>query len=621
MHLGIRGLKTHLEARAVPDQPCNLPPHQLLLRPLVLPCARCLPVARHPSLSTVTPQREREREREQGAPTPHQSVPLKLESSVGERDSGRVIARRNMKVASSIQVVEVESSYGRPQNAVSPETNGNHGKQQLTPKTYQLRGSPLDYAHAHVPAPCGDNDSEALIARLSEAGALEGHDVQSSVQTLLSVWRGLPSGTRDHLKKVLDESYSALIATQEPLEGSNVAAEPVPRAPENVFIFRDEETRKPLGWRNVFDLPIKYDVELVDGLLEPSNSVLARRLLPEGGHQRRFLVVDQSVHELYGGEIANYFEQNNMEMKCVVLPGEECNKRWEAVDAILDQLCVFGLHRREPIIGIGGGVLLDIVGLAANLYRRGVPYIRVPTTLLAIVDASVGVKNGIDYCSCSMGPQKNRVGSFYAPAGAFLDKRFIATQDTRNIVNGLGEIMKLALVRSPELFELLEVHGPRLVRERFQGCDGAADRVIELSIQIMLEELGPNLWETKLERCVDYGHTFSKIIEMEEGADIMHGEAVNVDGFLCIIIAQKRGMISSALKQRIFDCMSAIGLPTSHRSVTPEKMYKGLLDAVEHRHGKQRIPLITGVGSSQCVNDITMKELEQACAELWEIHQ
>lgn len=100
----------------------------------------------------------------------------------------------------------------------------------------------------------------------------------------------------------------------------------------------------------------------------------------------------------------------------------------EAVDKILEELCRFGLRRREPILAIGGGVLLDIVGMAASLYRRGVPFVRVPTTLLSLVDASVGVKNGVDYCSCSMGPQKNRVGTFYAPVGALLDKSFIASQ-------------------------------------------------------------------------------------------------------------------------------------------------------------------------------------------------
>jgi 3-dehydroquinate synthetase len=173
-------------------------------------------------------------------------------------------------------------------------------------------------------------------------------------------------------------------------------------------------------------------------------------------------------------------------------------------------MCVYKLRRREPFLAIGGGCVLDIAGMAACLYRRGVPFVRVPTTLLAIVDASVGVKNGVDYC-CGVTNEtyKNRVGSFYAPSSCLLDASFITTQDARNVSNGFGEIMKLALVRSVDLFELLETHGAALVECRFGSNgsvpDGVAQRIIELSIQIMLEELGPNLWEKTLERCVDYG--------------------------------------------------------------------------------------------------------------------
>ena len=148
--------------------------------------------------------------------------------------------------------------------------------------------------------------------------------------------------------------------------------------------------------------------------------------------------------------------------------------------------------------------------MAACLYRRGVPFVRVPTTLLAIVDASVGVKNGVDYC-CALTDEsyKNRVGSFYAPSSCLLDPAFITTQDQRNISNGFGEIAKLALVRSSDLFDLLEAHGKSLVDSRFQDTPSTpasvSSRIIDMSIQIMLEELGPNLWEAKLDRCVDYG--------------------------------------------------------------------------------------------------------------------
>merc|ERR1712151_1151909 len=155
------------------------------------------------------------------------------------------------------------------------------------------------------------------------------------------------------------------------------------------------------------------------------------------------------------------------------------------VDKILDELCSYKLRRREPFLAIGGGVLLDIAGMGACMYRRGVPFVRVPTTLLAIVDASVGVKNGIDYC-CNTTDEtyKNRVGSFYAPSACLLDTSFIASQDERNVCNGLGEIMKLALVRSTDLFELLETHGTALVESRFMKSskipDGVSDRIVEL---------------------------------------------------------------------------------------------------------------------------------------------
>jgi len=289
----------------------------------------------------------------------------------------------------------------------------------------------------------------------------------------------------------------------------------------------------------------------------------------------------------------------------------------QAVDKLLDSLCAYKLRRREPFLAIGGGVVLDIAGMAACLYRRGVPFVRVPTTLLAIVDASVGVKNGVDYC-CEITDEtyKNRIGSFYAPSSCLLDTSFITSQDQRHISNGFGEILKLALVRSPDLFELLEAHGKALVRSRFAPDSSTphivAQRIIDLSIQIMLEELGPNLWEERLDRCVDYGHTFSKLLEMAATSELLHGEAVNVDGFFCVLLSYARGYIGMTTVHRILNCMKSLNLPTSSNDLTEELAWQSCEDAVEHRNGEQRIPLITGIGESICVSDITRDELRRA---------
>lgn len=390
------------------------------------------------------------------------------------------------------------------------------------------------------------------------------------------------------------------------------------RAPRSVFRFAHPESGATVAWRNVYSLPVEYDVELCPRLLDPAASdALALRGLPSGGKRRRFVVIDANVHGLYQQQLQRYFAAHAVECHLCVISGEEPEKRWRQVETVLEALCAFGLHRREPIVAVGGGCVLDIVGLAASLYRRGVPFIRVPTTLLAIVDAAVGVKNGVDWVSDAKGPLKNRVGTFYGPAGALCDVSFIATQDARNLVNGLGEVMKLALVRSPELFGILEAHGAALVACKFQSAEpalkAAAARVIELGIEIMLEELGPNLWEYKLERCVDYGHTFSKIIEMQPEPYVMHGEAVNIDGAFCAVLANRRGMLSDADLARVFAAMRAVGLPTENPHMYElDILDKACSDAVEHRHGAQRIPLLTGIGSSRCVSDITREELEGA---------
>lgn len=480
--------------------------------------------------------------------------------------------------------------------------------------------------------------------------------------TVIDAWVSLPEDIRSKLVSLelksstskasmtnssATSSASSDTGTAEEFEeicadsGGKIVLRPLERAPKNVFSFEKTHVEEQVvveksgnkivtttkktattgrGWRNVFTLPISYDVNVVPHgtLLDPSNPQLLHSTGPESeDYKRRFAVVDNAIEELYGDAIRSYFTARGIELVTCIINGGEAEKRPAAIDTILDDLCAYKLRRREPFLAIGGGVVLDIAGTAACLYRRGVPFVRVPTTLLAIVDASVGVKNGVDYC-CELTKEsyKNRVGSFYAPSACLLDNAFIATQDARNISNGLGEIMKLALVRSQDLFELLESHGVALIESRFGPTpsvpNGVSDRIIDLSIQIMLEELGPNLWEETLDRCVDYGHTFSKLLEMVPGADIMHGEAVNVDGFFCVVLSLLRGYIDTNTVDRIFRVMKTLALPTNCADMQPELAWQSCKDAIEHRHGMQRIPLITGLGESICVSDITPEELERA---------
>lgn len=360
---------------------------------------------------------------------------------------------------------------------------------------------------------------------------------------------------------------------------------------------------------------VRYHVVSSDHLFALDNTALLDGCpdAPLRAGERRLVVIDENVDKLYGGRIRDYFTYHRIAVTMVPLRADEPVKEWESVLRVVDAMNDFGIdRRREPVLAIGGGVLTDIVGFAASLYRRGTPYIRIPTTLIGLVDAGVGVKTGVNY-----GLGKNRLGT-YAPATAtFLDRTFLRTLAPRHISNGLAEITKMALIRSEELFALLESWGAAVHADRLQGSTGelaaASDAIVAEAIHLMLEELQPNLWESHLERCVDYGHTFSPTVEMHALPELLHGEAVMIDMALTTALATLRGDLSEADADRIYRVAASLGLPVWNDVLDdPSLLEAALLDTVRHRDGHQRLPLPLGIGRHHFVNDVTPAELRSA---------
>jgi 3-dehydroquinate synthetase len=359
---------------------------------------------------------------------------------------------------------------------------------------------------------------------------------------------------------------------------------------------------------------VNYEVRLRDNLFRSDRTDLLEigSHGDGGGRLRRFIVIDSNVDLLHGDIIRDYLERHGVEYAIVAIQADETVKDFSTVTRIVEELDKFGIDRRqEPVIVIGGGVLMDIVGLAASLYRRGTPFLRVPTTLVGLVDAGVGAKTGVNFEG-----HKNRLGT-YAPAElTLLDRTFLATVDRRHISNGLAEILKIALIKDFGLFRLLEEHGSRLLDEKFQGetatGDKAAVDVLGAAIHNMLEELQPNLWESNLERCVDYGHTFSPTTEMRALPALLHGEAVCIDMALTTVMAHQRGLLSEDERDRVLAVMDGLELPVWNSALQPEVLAQALEDTVRHRDGQQRLPLPVGIGDVTFVNDVTDEEIRAA---------
>ncbi|MGB6071845.1 MAG: sedoheptulose 7-phosphate cyclase [Rhodococcus sp. (in: high G+C Gram-positive bacteria)] len=373
------------------------------------------------------------------------------------------------------------------------------------------------------------------------------------------------------------------------------------------------------AWKVEAVKQVEYHVIAARNLFIPENTQLLDgcSAAPLTRGDRRLVVIDSNVDRIHGDRIRGYFEHHGVAASFVSMRADETVKEWSSVIRVVDAMNGFGIdRRREPVIAIGGGVLLDVVGFAASVYRRGTPYIRIPTTLIGLVDAGVGVKTGVNY-----GMGKNRLGT-YAPAIAtYVDRAFLRTLDDRHLSNGLAEILKMALIKSIDLFELLETYGQRLIDDNFQGTsaelDTAATQVIAESIHLMLEELQPNLWESCLERCVDYGHTFSPTLEMEALPALLHGEAVSIDMALTSALGFLRGSLSSDDLDRILTVMKRLGLPVWNDVLsTAGVLDAALADTVRHRDGRQRLPLPVGIGGHHFANDVTNEEIASALSLL-----
>lgn len=363
------------------------------------------------------------------------------------------------------------------------------------------------------------------------------------------------------------------------------------------------------NWKITTALPVSYDIRTSPDLFFGRNVDLLS-YGSTGPGSRRLVVVDSNVNELYGETIVSFFERHEIEYKIVLLSGGESEKSLENLIFLLEEIEKFGLSRRsEPIIGIGGGVILDLVGMAAGMYRRGIPYIRVPTTLLGIVDVSVAAKTGINFQE-----RRNRLGSYWPPIATFLDKTFIRTQNDLEISSGLGEILKMAVSKDKRLFELLENNATELLESKFE-CE-CADEVINRSVKGMIEELENNLWEKNLKRVVDFGHSFSPIIEMKSlgsSNELTHGQAVALDVLYSCGISAIRNMMSPDDLFRVYKVAKALTLPINHPSFEdPLLLLESLNDTVKHRNGDQNLPIPESIGHSVFLNDLTYEEIKRA---------
>ena len=349
-----------------------------------------------------------------------------------------------------------------------------------------------------------------------------------------------------------------------------------------------------------------YTVAFVNGDLRALHDNYIGELT---GERPQLLVVDARASSYHGMLIRSYIDAHPAVVDTLYFRGGESMKTLDSVTAICDRALQIRFPRDGIIVGIGGGALLDTAGFAASMYRRGVGFIRVPTTLVGLVDVSVGIKHAVNF-----GGQKNSLGAFHPPLGSIVDRIFLTSLPDAHIASGLAEIIKLGLVCDATLFEMIETFGSLLLHSRLQHPPKLADDLVFHAAETMARELEPNLYERKLRRLPDFGHTFSPMIEVE--TRLPHGHAVALDMLISLTIAMGRGWCDRELLLRLLRLYRELQLPVGNKCLDVSFLESAAEQTKAHRAGSLHLVVPCAIGSGTFIEDLERGELQRAATLL-----
>ncbi|TKA22437.1 hypothetical protein B0A50_07980 [Salinomyces thailandicus] len=356
---------------------------------------------------------------------------------------------------------------------------------------------------------------------------------------------------------------------------------------------------------------IEYDFSFVDNIFDKQKGDLAECFKR---WQRCLAVMDMNIFNVYGKQMQEYFDHHGLELKIHKTMIGEKAKSIETFLSIVDSMNEFGIIRKEPVLVVGGGLVTDVVGFACAAYRRNTNYIRIPTTVIGLIDASVSIKVAVNY-----GNYKNRLGAYHAPMHTFLDFGFLRTLPEGQIRNGFAELIKISSCAHLPTFDLLDKYCEELIGTGFGRMDhstkevrDAADKINRSGIFEMLKLETPNLHEIGLDRVIAYGHTWSPLHELVPDVPLRHGHAISIDMAYSATLANQRGLMSDQEHRRILNLFSRCGLSMDHPQFNEEILDQGTKAILKTRDGLLRAAVPNPLGSCTFLNDVSTEELFDA---------
>ena len=322
---------------------------------------------------------------------------------------------------------------------------------------------------------------------------------------------------------------------------------------------------------------------------------------------KRFVVIaDSTVATLYGEALLNSLAHAGVEARLVSFPAGEASKTLATVATLASQLAQAGLDRQDGLIALGGGVTGDITGFLAASYMRGIPFVQIPTTLLAQVDSSVGGKTGVDI------PEgKNLVGAFYQPRAVYIDSQVLSSLPKAEVLNGLAEVIKYGVIYDPEFFTFLEDNRDAILALAV----GVIEQVIETCCAIKAKVVACDEREANLRRILNFGHTIGHAVEADSGYQLAHGSAVAIGMVAACRLAEAKGIFPTSDAERVKALIEAFGLPVSiPPTANRHRLQEYLLTDKKTVAGRPFFVLPTTIGHVEITADVEQGMIDRVLA-------
>jgi 3-dehydroquinate synthase len=312
------------------------------------------------------------------------------------------------------------------------------------------------------------------------------------------------------------------------------------------------------------------------------------------------IITNETIANIYENHISDW-KRNLPDASVIVIEDGEKHKNMKMLNHILDEMFKLNPDRKAAIIAFGGGVIGDIAGFAASVFLRGINFVQVPTTLLAMVDSSVGGKTAVNHFS-----GKNLIGAFWQPKMVWIDTKFLDTLSEREYLAGCGEIAKYGYIGGKKTFDFIQNNFEKICRREKLATEEAVIKSIEIKARIV----GKDETETGMRALLNFGHTFAHAFEKIYGfGTLLHGEAVMLGISCAVKLSMRLNLIKKKQAKILNESLKILKNPAIPHKVSSGAIYRAMSCDKKKSDGKLKFVLPTAIGKSEIIDNVDKKDV------------